>query len=256
MTLIKAILNVTLRFQNLLSKILRISRPEMRVVKSNLQTFRESGGLITRVELHIDDLNDSAGQASGHYFHQDLSVAQDIHKRKPNRHVDIGGRFDGFVAHVASFREIDVFDVRDIDVELKNVNFIQRNLLELEESEITDSISCLHSIEHIGLGRYGDPIDPDGHLKAFLILNKLLKPEGLLYISFPIAQHSQVIFNKHRIFEPSEILNWETGINKLNLLNFDYVDDSGNFHPNAKITDAQELRLKYGCGIYTFRKTR
>ena len=126
MILLRAVFYITTRLNNFIFKILQNSRPEMRVVKRNLKTFIESGGLIAKVDLQIYDLNDSAGHASGHYFHQDLSVAQDIHKRKPIRHVDIGGRFDGFVAHVASFREIDVFDVRDIDVHLKNVNFIQK----------------------------------------------------------------------------------------------------------------------------------
>ena len=55
-----------------------------------------------------------AGAASGHYFHQDLLVARDVFARNPTRHIDVGSRVDGFVAHVASFREIEVVDIRPL----------------------------------------------------------------------------------------------------------------------------------------------
>ena len=59
----------------------------------------------------LQDYSDNAGQNKGHYFHQDLLVAKMIYDTKPRRHIDIGSRLDGFVAHVASFREIEVFDI-------------------------------------------------------------------------------------------------------------------------------------------------
>ena len=48
------------------------------------------------------------------YFIQDLYMAQNIFKDNPKKHVDIGSRIDGFVANVASFREIELLDIRDI----------------------------------------------------------------------------------------------------------------------------------------------
>jgi len=63
----------------------------------------------------LDDRFDQSGTASGHYFHQDLLVASRIFINNPEKHVDIGSRIDGFVAHVASFREIEVFDIRSLE---------------------------------------------------------------------------------------------------------------------------------------------
>ena len=66
--------------------------------------------------------------ASGHYFHQDLLVARRIHKRNPRRHIDVGSRIDGFVAHVASFREIEIVDIRPLDTPIPNVKFLQMDM--------------------------------------------------------------------------------------------------------------------------------
>jgi hypothetical protein len=69
------------------------------------------------------DSSEPSGSMSGHYFHQDLYVAQQIFKQKPNKHVDIGSRIDGFVAHVASFRPIEVLDIRANESHQKNIVF-------------------------------------------------------------------------------------------------------------------------------------
>ena len=107
------------------------------------------------------DYDDQAGSATGHYFHQDLLVASFIHNKNPLRHIDIGSRIDGFIAHVASFRSIEVMDVRDLKgTGHENISFIKADLMNKDSAQnnITDSISCLHAIEHFGLGRYGDPV--------------------------------------------------------------------------------------------------
>ena len=71
----------------------------------------------------LADRYDNAGVASGHYFHQDLYVARKIFEANPSRHVDVGSRIDGFVAHVASFREIEILDIRFIESKSKNIHF-------------------------------------------------------------------------------------------------------------------------------------
>ena len=62
----------------------------------------------------LTDFTDSAGVMSGHYFHQDLVVAQKIFEAQPRRHVNVGSRIDGFVTHVATFRPIEIIDIRVI----------------------------------------------------------------------------------------------------------------------------------------------
>ena len=216
------------------------------------RSFRAKGGVISHLYPLLNDYTDSAGTASGHYFHQDLLVAQYIYGKKPKRHLDVGSRIDGFVAHVASFRKIEILDIRSIPKsEHPNIIYTQADLMNGSEHEVTDSLSCLHTIEHFGLGRYGDPVNPTGYLIGFKNLIRMLKPGGILYISFPIGSQNEVHFNAHRIFHPLDIFSW--GIAELNLISFDYVDDLGNLHKNHDL--AREVpRLTYGCGIYTFLK--
>lgn len=226
--------------------------------RKDLKSFKKSGGIVTHKYAILSDYNEQAGSVSGHYFHQDLLVASFINKKKPIRHVDVGSRVDGFVAHVASFRKIDVMDVRKLqDSGHENINFIQADLMKKNNKnfKITDSISCLHAIEHFGLGRYGDPIDPDGHKKGFNNILSMLKIGGLMYISFPIANNNEVHFNANRVFSPKDIFTWAEDSGCIKLKRFDYVDDNGNLHQNINI-ESESIDIIHGCGIYTFKKIK
>lgn len=226
--------------------------------RRHIKAFKKMGGEITNRYVILSDFTDQAGSARGHYFHQDLLVASFIYQQNPIRHIDIGSRIDGFVAHVAAFRPVEVFDYRKLeDTGHKNIIFKKADLmsnLELEH-EITDSLSCLHVIEHFGLGRYGDPIDPKGHIKGFNNIMNMIKKNGTLYISFPIGARNEVHFNAHRVFTPTEIFSWPQHKQSLRLERFDYVDDNGNLHQNFDIANNQ-LKVEYGCGIYTLKKLR
>ncbi len=214
--------------------------------------FRQMNGSITFTYPVLDDYKEAAGVASGHYFHQDLIVAQYIYRDKPNRHIDVGSRIDGFVAHVASFRKIEILDIRKMSASIHpNIEYTQSDLMVGTEIGETDSLSCLHTIEHFGLGRYGDPIDPNGYLKGFNQLIAILAKNGTFYISFPIGRKNEVHFNAHRVFHPLDIFTWAP--NKLELIRFDYVDDAGDFHSDYDVLNS-DLKVTYGCGIYTFKK--
>lgn len=217
--------------------------------------FANQGGVIDLIYPRWSDLSDNAGRNKGHYFHQDLLVANLISQCNPSRHIDIGSRIDGFIAHVAAFRKIEVIDIRTLEPSIhSNIFFSQIDLmLEQSQEEITDSLSCLHAIEHFGLGRYGDAINPIGHLIGFKNMLKLLKKNGTLYISFPVtSSKTKVYFNAHRVFNYLEILSW-SGSENLDLLRFDVVDDSGDLFMKQDI-NSLTMQMNYGCGIYTFLK--
>jgi SAM-dependent methyltransferase len=224
--------------------------------RAQYRRFRQLGGVITHSHPILTDYDAAAGSASGHYFHQDLLVASFIHDKNPARHIDIGSRIDGFVAHVASFRHIEVMDIRSLDdIGHRNISFLKADLMDEGGTsvEMSDSISCLHAIEHFGLGRYGDPLDPNGHLKGFNNLIRMLKPGGTLYISFPIGRSNEVHFNAHRVFHPRDIFGWRVKQDCLKLERFDFVDDRGSLHLDFDVR-AVDLDVAYGCGIYTFEK--
>lgn len=203
------------------------------------------------------DRYDSAGVASGHYFHQDLYVARKIFEAQPSRHVDVGSRIDGFVAHVASFREIEIIDIRNITSKSKNIKFMQADMMseQFHFSEKTPSLSCLHAIEHFGLGRYGDLMDLDGHKKGIKNLVSCLSESGTLYLSTPVGR-PRIEFNAHRVFDIHYLLNIFTS-HKLKLKSFSYVDDLGELIENVDpYTDEgkKNFNLKYGCGIFELIK--
>jgi hypothetical protein len=217
------------------------------------QEFLRLGGVITHDFPIYSDYNKQAGTAKGHYFHQDLLVASMIHDAAPARHLDVGSSVEGFVAHVASFRNIEIFDIRPLTIEgHPRIRFVQGDLMRLDPQwlECTDSLSCLHALEHFGLGRYGDPIDPQGHLKGFANMCKMLKPGGTFYLGFPIGKPT-VHFNAHRVFHPMDAPGWAKDAS-LELVRYDYVDDQGDLHTQQN--PAQTPPLDFGCGIYTFRK--
>jgi hypothetical protein len=224
--------------------------------RAHKKRFLDLGGIITHRHVVLDNFSDQAGSARGHYFHQDLLVATFIYQNNPSRHIDVGSRVDGFVAHVASFRPIEVFDVRALDNSgHENIIFKKADLMSEQKAyhELTDSLSCLHAIEHFGLGRYGDTIDPHGHLKGLENILKILKPNGKLYISVPIGLKNEIHFNAHRVFHPMDILSWPSADRALRLERFDYVDDAGNLVKDVDIFNSK-INVRYGCGIYTFTK--
>jgi hypothetical protein len=214
----------------------------------------KKGGKITNILCILYDYKDSAGTIKNHYFHQDLLVANLINKASPKRHVDVGSRIDGFIANVASYREIEVVNLLPLsDTGHSNIKFIQADMMKPQNLGKTDSLSCLHAIEHFGLGRYSDSINVDGHVIGINHLINLLKDNGTLYISFPIGKSDEVHFNAHRVFHPNSIMEYDKVKEHLVLQRFDYVDDEGNLHLKAGIDSAVD-NVKFGCGIYTFLK--
>lgn len=204
----------------------------------------------------LGDRKDTGGTISGHYFHQDLLVARRIFDSRPEKHVDIASRVDGFVAHVAVFREVEVFDIRPIESKIPNIKFVQSDLMNanVDHLDYCDSISCLHAIEHFGLGRYGDPIDVDGHLKGLNSIKGILKGGGKFYFSTPIGPQ-RIEFNAHRVFNVSYLL--KVFAPDYDLVSFSYVDDKGELYENVALTDVEIDRnfgCRYGCGIFELVK--
>jgi SAM-dependent methyltransferase len=205
----------------------------------------------------IEDRYEKSGVASGHYFHQDLLVANRIFINKPGKHVDIGSRIDGFVAHVASFRGIEVFDIRELTAMIPNVNFRRLDITNRDFvlSDYCDSVSCLHALEHFGLGRYGDRVDYNGHLLGWENIYKMLKKGGKCYFSVPLGKQ-RIEFNAHRVFSVEYLVNVMIG-SRYKIDSFSYVNDQGNLVRNALLDEGSvkdSFSLNYGCGIFELSK--
>jgi SAM-dependent methyltransferase len=205
----------------------------------------------------LADRRVESGSAKGHYFHQDLLVARRIFLGKPATHVDVGSRIDGFVAHIASFRPIRVIDIRPLSGRIPNIEFVQADLMRPLRKDLVgfcDSLSCLHTLEHFGLGRYGDPINFEGHLVGLNNLIQMLQPGGRLYLSVPIGPQ-RIEFNAHRVFSVSHLL--ELFQPRFRVDQFSYVDDDGNLHEDVGIERDSvgcNYGCIYGCGIFEMAK--
>ncbi|MFC5863969.1 DUF268 domain-containing protein [Acidicapsa dinghuensis] len=198
----------------------------------------------------LTDRDASAGIVQDHYFRQDLWAAQKIFERNPKKHVDIGSRIDGFIAHLLTFRSVTVIDIRSLECDIPGLTFVQDDATELNhvDNDSIDSMSSLHVAEHFGLGRYGDPIDPQACFRFMKTLQRVLSPGGRLYFSVPIGRE-RVEFNAHRIFAPLTVLQNFTG---LKLVSFSFIGDDGLLHSDANPLAIPES--DYACGLFEFTK--
>lgn len=198
----------------------------------------------------LTDFEGTAGTASGHYFHQDLWAARKIFAARPGQHMDIGSRIDGFVAHVLTFMPVTVVDIRPLQSDVAGLSFIEADATYLPgiPDGSVESLSCLHALEHFGLGRYGDPIDPMAWQKSLRSMIRILEPGGSFYLSVPIGR-PVLRYNAHRIFSPQMILDH---IDPLTLISFSAVGDDGRYHDDCRPEDFADAR--FACGLFEFEK--
>jgi SAM-dependent methyltransferase len=183
-----------------------------------------------------------------HYFYQGNWLARRLAEARPGRHVDIGSSV--LTVGVLSAHVPTVFvDYRPLVVRQSGLSCLAADINRLPFVDRSlQSLSCLHVIEHVGLGRYGDPIDVDGARRAASELQRVVAPGGKLYLSTPIGRE-RVCFNAHRVFAPLTILSW---FSQLRLASFSFVSDDGALHDDT--SPACVPPLEYGCGFFEFQR--
>lgn len=171
----------------------------------------------------------------GNYFIQDIWGARKVLANKPLVHYDVGSLVSGFIAHLMVFNQnVIQFDIRPQNSVNTNSDFIRENggsfnfiqadatnLEQISDCSI-ESLSALCSVEHFGLGRYGDPIDSLAWEKALKAFQRVLKPGGKLYFSVPIGSVSKICFNAHIVFHPRIIIDV---LNEMKLLELSYINN-------------------------------
>ena len=184
----------------------------------------------TRVNFRIDetciwpiigDKYKNAGSVNN-YFWQDLWAAKLIYQRMPKVHYDIGSRLDGFIAHLLSYSiPVKMIDIRPFPTAIEGLETIiddATTLHQFDDNSI-ESLSALCSLEHFGLGRYGDPINPEACFICFESIKRKLKVGGHLYLSLPVGRE-RVEFNAHRVFYVQTIID---NFSDLKLMDFAYA---------------------------------
>ena len=214
----------------------------------------------------VTDYKDNAGNIDSHYFFQDIYVANLVYKSGIKHICDIGSRIDGYISHLLSMGiGVTMIDIRPLKYKIDGLDFIQGNATELEniEDNSIQYLSCLHALEHFGLGRYGDPVDVNGWKKALNQYIRVLKPNGYLYLSVPVGNVERVEFNAHRIFAPQTIVDCAS--DGLRIMEFTYFHDGIKTTFDLSRATAEEVKEVlehnqltmlglYDCGIFVFRK--
>ncbi|ASY24525.1 putative methyltransferase [Candidatus Planktophila lacus] len=201
----------------------------------------------------LNDFQSDSGTAKGHYFWQDLICAGWIFNEKPDFHFDVGSRVDGFIAHLTVFMKVSQLDLRGLNSKVPNLTFLkgdaQKPLSQFWRQ--FDSVSSLHSIEHFGLGRYGDEIDVNGHVRGLVNISECVKANGLLYVSFPIGKPN-VEFNSQRVIHPMWPINL---LEDFKLEKFILIPWS-EIPINDVLPGEVNLDIKGQAGLYCFRRVR
>lgn len=196
-------------------------------------------------------LNDNTTETffDSHYIYHPAWAVRVVKEINPEKHIDISSTL-AFSTQLSAFIPVEFYDYRPAKVNLPNFasGWADLNNLPFKSSTVA-SISCMHTIEHIGLGRYGDKIDPDGDLKAFAELIRVVRPGGNLLIVVPLGK-PRIKFNAHRIYSYEMIVGVFS--NQFNCKDFSFVDDLGRFVFNA---NPQKVKLSnFGCGCFWFQK--
>lgn len=186
-----------------------------------------------------------------HYVYHTSWAARCIAETKPKKHTDISSSLY-FAGLCSAFIDIDFYDFRPADLQLSNLKCASADLTNLHfENNSINSLSCMHTVEHIGLGRYGDPLNPDGDLIAMSELTRVLAKGGDLFFVVPIGKPI-IEFNAHRIYSYDQIINY---FSELKLEKFTLIGEQFS-HGGLIDSPSQELleQQRYGCGCFWFKK--
>jgi len=247
------LIKIQVKFFGFLGKLRRNVRFIKQFYKFNRESLRVGRKLPMlwgqrRVFLYDD--TESTG-FDRHYVYHTAWAARIIADTKPACHIDISSTLY-FCTTVSAFVPVHYYDYRPACLKLENLSseYADLNALPFADNSVY-SLSCMHVVEHVGLGRYGDPLNPVGDLKAIAELVRVLAPGGHLLFVVPVGQ-PRILFNAHRIYAYSDIIK---SFEKLELVQFALVPDdqkAGGLIMNAT-ADVVDSQL-YGCGCFWFKK--
>jgi len=187
-----------------------------------------------------------------HYVYHPAWAARAVRKIAPKLHIDISSILS-FSTMLSAFIPTVFYDYRPARLTLDNLKSERCDLRALPfKDRSVESISCMHTVEHIGLGRYGDALDPEGDVKAINELKRVVAKGGSLLFVVPIGGEQKVYFNAHRVYTYRQIRNLFDGfrINDFMLI----PDDAVKNGTIANATEADADKQRYGCGCFWFIK--
>lgn len=241
---------------------LRKAKRDKQVSQSFLSEFRElkeqQAAAEIRFQLEEEDLYPCLDDKTSytpfdrHYIYHPAWAARVLKKINPAKHIDISSTLH-FCSVVSAFIPVDFYDYRPANLQLDNFQSLSADLINLPfQTNSLESVSCMHTVEHIGLGRYGDPIDYDGDVKAINELKRVVKPGGHLLFVVPLGNSTKICFNAHRIYSKGLVLSL---FQDLELRQFCLIPENGENGGIIEEPSASDLEKEnYGCGCFWFQK--
>lgn len=219
--------------------------------RAQLEIFQRNSLRDGRFNVNAADcipcLNDGP-EGEGHsycpvYLYHTYWGARVLAQSCPAKHIDFGGLvyFTGIAsALVPDFR---FYDIRPIKIPLPGISTGAADFTKLPfETGSLNSVSSMHCLEHIGLGRYGDTLDVTGDLKAAFELHRVAEKGGQLLLVVPVGR-PRVVFNAHRIYSYEQVIDMFSGFY---LKEFTLVDPP-QYLPHADPAIVKNLTEGAGC---------
>ena len=158
--------------------------------------------------VRVCDERTEETQVDAWYFYQDVWAFRKILQAQPAHILDVGSTAL-LVGILSQFVPVTSVDVRPIPVMLGGLTAIKANVTDLPfDDGAFPLVSSLSVVEHIGLGRYGDELDPMGSERACKELQRVLAKGGRLLIAVPIGDEPMTLFNMHRLLTPTLVSEW------------------------------------------------
>jgi hypothetical protein len=187
-------------------------------------------------------------QDVGSYFYQDCWAARQVFREHPRYMVDVGSTVL-LVGILSQYTDCISVDVRPITANLDGLTATPGTALCLPFND--NEVPCLTTmcvLEHIGLGRYGDPINPNGTIEAVAEISRVIAPGGVVIYSVPVGREL-LEFNANRRFSYQQarelFKSWE-------------IVDTCILTPEPRAFESEEVLLSYKEPVACFcvRKPR
>ena len=215
--------------------------------KTALSSHKRFPFAFNDIFMYLNDQSENT-DFDGHYIYHPAWAARIVAKNVPQKHIDISSSLT-FATMLSAFIPVEFYEYQPSKLYLSNLTekFADLYCLPFEDNSVI-SLSCMHVVEHIGLGRYGDPIDPEGDIKAAGELSRVRAVNGTLLFVVPVGK-AKLCYNAHRIYSYKMVLDL---FPELILKSFSMVTDTKQliYDCDPEIVSEQ----KYACGCFEFTK--
>ncbi len=166
-----------------------------------------------------------------------------IYNLKPKNILDIGS-YRLFIIGLLAHYDITTIDIRERYQQLENESILTCDAKELNlEANSFDLVLSLCSLEHFGLGGYGDEFDMEADKRAFSDMIRVLRPGGhLIFTTTMTSSQPTIYFNMYRNYSYEMIAEF--------CRNLKLVEERFFSSDKLSFVSLSDLNTKEGYDVY------